>query len=237
MRRSPDSRVHSCSSSPGCRPWARPIRRRHPCCWRPACWSASTACYIPKPIASAMLAGILFPICPAPVTAAVQQPLLAVPVVLVWLAAGKPARAWMVPATMVVAAIIDVRLPASALRDLVGSGLANAVGSVVGALGITLTAITTAPMAGPDAHPDGPKRWIATAASGAACLVLVTASGVSVLGIGSAFGGWSSAAWSCSGSAGCPPGALTQLPSLPPNEFDGDFAEIGPTRAECGRFP
>ncbi|TFB58624.1 hypothetical protein E3N86_12920 [Cryobacterium sp. Hz7] len=162
-----------------------------------------------------MLAGILFPICPAPVTAAVQQPLLAVPVVLVWLAAGKPARAWMVPATMAVAAIIDVRLPASALRDLVGSGLANAVGSVVGALGITLTAITTAPMAGPDAHPDGPKRWIATAASGAACLVLVTASGVSVLGIGSAFGGWSSAAWSCSGSAGCPPAALTHCRRCP----------------------
>ncbi|WP_166784918.1 benzoate/H(+) symporter BenE family transporter [Cryobacterium sp. TMT2-42-4] len=89
---------------------------------------------------------------------------------------------------MVGAAIIDVRLPASALRDLVGSGLANAFGSVVGALGINLTAITTAPMAGPDAHPDGPKRWIATAASGAACLVLVTVSGVSVLGIGSAFG-------------------------------------------------
>ncbi|WP_198413815.1 benzoate/H(+) symporter BenE family transporter [Cryobacterium sp. TMT2-15-1] len=89
---------------------------------------------------------------------------------------------------MVGAAIIDVRLPASALRDLVGSGLANAFGSVVGALGINLTAITTAPMAGPDAHPDGLKRWIATAASGAACLVLVTASGVSVSGIGSAFG-------------------------------------------------
>ncbi|WP_369828395.1 hypothetical protein [Cryobacterium sp. M25] len=64
-----------------------------------------------------MLVGILFPICPAPVTAAVQQPLLAVLVVLVWLAVFKLARAWMVPATMVVAAIIDVRLPASALRD------------------------------------------------------------------------------------------------------------------------
>ncbi|TFB57200.1 hypothetical protein E3N94_06340 [Cryobacterium sp. Sr3] len=132
----------------------------------------------------------------------------------------------------------DHRRSATSLRPARSGRLRSGeVGSVVGAHGITLTAITTAPMAGPDAHPDGPKRWIATAASGAACLVLVTASGVSVLGICSAFGGWSSAAWSCSGSAGCPPGALTQLPSLPPNEFDGDFAEIGPTRAESGRFP
>ncbi|TFC49843.1 hypothetical protein E3T42_13890 [Cryobacterium sp. TMT4-10] len=60
---------------------------------------------IPKTIASAMLAGILFPICLAPVTASVQQPLLAVPVVVVWLVVFRLARPWAVPAAMVVAAI------------------------------------------------------------------------------------------------------------------------------------
>ncbi|GAB3130608.1 benzoate/H(+) symporter BenE family transporter [Glaciibacter psychrotolerans] len=60
---------------------------------------------IPKPIASAMLAGILFPICLAPVTAAVEQPLLAIPVIVVWLVLMRFAARWAVPAAMVVAAI------------------------------------------------------------------------------------------------------------------------------------
>nr|WP_277870409.1 MULTISPECIES: benzoate/H(+) symporter BenE family transporter [Cryobacterium] len=52
-----------------------------------------------------MLAGTLFPICLAPVTASVQQPLLAVPVVVVWLVVFKLARPWAVPAVMVVASV------------------------------------------------------------------------------------------------------------------------------------
>ncbi|MGV3712446.1 benzoate/H(+) symporter BenE family transporter, partial [Pseudolysinimonas sp.] len=44
-------------------------------------WLARTVTRIPKPIASAMLAGILFPICLAPVTATVQEPWLALPIV------------------------------------------------------------------------------------------------------------------------------------------------------------
>jgi benzoate membrane transport protein len=60
---------------------------------------------IPKPIASAMLAGILFPICLAPVTASVEQPLLAIPVVVVWLVLFRLAPRWAVPAAMVVAAV------------------------------------------------------------------------------------------------------------------------------------
>lgn len=61
---------------------------------------------IPKPIASAMLAGILFPICIAPVTASVQLPLLALPIVIVWLILYRLAPRWAVPAAMVVTAIV-----------------------------------------------------------------------------------------------------------------------------------
>ncbi|RXZ86196.1 benzoate transporter BenE [Agromyces atrinae] len=60
---------------------------------------------IPKPIASAMLAGILFPICLAPVTAAIEQPWVAVPMILVWLLLVRLAPRWAVPAAMLVAAI------------------------------------------------------------------------------------------------------------------------------------
>lgn len=61
---------------------------------------------IPKPIASAMLAGILFPICLAPVTAMIDFPLLALPIILVWLIMLKLAPRWAVPAAMLVAAIV-----------------------------------------------------------------------------------------------------------------------------------
>ncbi|MCB1281659.1 MAG: benzoate/H(+) symporter BenE family transporter, partial [Salinibacterium sp.] len=61
---------------------------------------------IPKPIASAMLAGILFPICLAPVTAMIDFPLLALPIILVWLIMLRLAPRWAVPAAMLVAAIV-----------------------------------------------------------------------------------------------------------------------------------
>jgi len=58
---------------------------------------------IPKPIASAMLAGVLFPICLAPVRAVAELPLLALPIVLTWLVLSKFAPRWAVPAALVVA--------------------------------------------------------------------------------------------------------------------------------------
>jgi benzoate membrane transport protein len=61
---------------------------------------------IPKPIASAMLAGILFPICLAPVTAVIDFPLLALPIVLAWLVMFRLAPRWAVPAAMLVAAVV-----------------------------------------------------------------------------------------------------------------------------------
>jgi benzoate membrane transport protein len=60
---------------------------------------------IPKPLASAMLAGILFPICLAPITASIEIPLLALPVVVTWLIFFRFAPRWAVPAAMVVAAV------------------------------------------------------------------------------------------------------------------------------------
>ncbi len=61
---------------------------------------------IPKPIASAMLAGILLPICLAPVTAVVQFPLLAAPILLAWLIVLKFSPRWAVPAAMLVAVVV-----------------------------------------------------------------------------------------------------------------------------------
>lgn len=60
---------------------------------------------IPKPLASAMLAGVLLPICLAPVQAVATLPLLAAPIVIVWLVLYRLAPRWAVPAAMVVAII------------------------------------------------------------------------------------------------------------------------------------
>ena len=52
------------------------------------------------------------------------------------------------------------------------SGAATVAGSVFGAHGINLAAITAALMASPEAHPDKDKRWIATVSSGVAYLLI-----------------------------------------------------------------
>lgn len=63
---------------------------------------------IPKPLASAMLAGVLLPICLAPIQAVATLPLLAAPIVIVWLVLYRLAPRWAVPAAMVVAIIAIV---------------------------------------------------------------------------------------------------------------------------------
>jgi benzoate membrane transport protein len=60
---------------------------------------------IPTPLASAMLAGILLPICLAPVTAMIEVPQLAWPIIVVWLILFRLAPRWAVPAAMVAAAV------------------------------------------------------------------------------------------------------------------------------------
>lgn len=71
-------------------------------------WLARIMTRIPRPIASAMLAGILFPICLAPVQAAVQLPLLALPPIAVWLVLTRLAPRWAVAGAVVVTAVAVV---------------------------------------------------------------------------------------------------------------------------------
>ncbi len=52
---------------------------------------------IPAPVAGAMLAGVLLPLCLAPVRALVEVPLLAAPVVVVWVVLARLARPWRCP--------------------------------------------------------------------------------------------------------------------------------------------
>lgn len=56
---------------------------------------------IPKPIASAMLAGVIFSFCIAPFKAAGEFPWIMLPVILVWLVLYKFAQVWAVPVAMV----------------------------------------------------------------------------------------------------------------------------------------
>lgn len=183
---------------------------------------------IPKPIASAMLAGILFPICLAPVLAAVELPHLAIPIVLVWLVLARLAPRWAV-AGAVLATVVAVAVSGEAARldpasllpvltvtwpvfdpavivslgvplyvvtmagqnvpgfavlttfgyphpparaILTGAGATSLAGAVLGGHALNLAAITAAMMAGPDAHPDRDRRWIATVTGGVSYLVL-----------------------------------------------------------------
>jgi benzoate membrane transport protein len=188
---------------------------------------------IPKPIAGAMLAGILFPMCLAPITASVSQPALALPVVLTWLVLQRLAPRWAVAAAMVVTAVVvgisagsewltgaplapavslvspsfdpivivslgvplyivtmaGQNVPGFAVlttfgyRDipvrpvLVGSGLLSAVGAFAGGHQLNLAALSAAIMAGPDAHPDPQKRWVAGFSGGATYILLGLSAG------------------------------------------------------------
>ena len=65
---------------------------------------------IPKPLASAMLAGVLFPICLAPFRAIADPAIVlyALPIFIVWLVLYRLAPRWAVPAAMVVAVVAVV---------------------------------------------------------------------------------------------------------------------------------
>jgi benzoate membrane transport protein len=68
--------------------------------WR---WLGRAIAGIPRPLASAMLAGVLLPICLAPVHAVATLPQYAIPIVVVWLLLFRLAPRWAVPAAMLVA--------------------------------------------------------------------------------------------------------------------------------------
>ncbi|MDG4828130.1 benzoate/H(+) symporter BenE family transporter [Solwaraspora sp. WMMD1047] len=71
-------------------------------------WLARAIAAIPRPLAGAMLAGIIVPLCTAPVQALVDIPALAVPVIATWAVLLRVARSWAVPGALVaaVAAIV-----------------------------------------------------------------------------------------------------------------------------------
>jgi len=200
-------------------------------------WLARTVTRIPKPIASAMLAGILFPICLAPVTASFELPWLALPIVLTWLVLLKFAPRWAVPGAVVVTVIVvavsssgadlsGARLlpvlapvlpgfdpaiviglgvpiylvtmagqnvpgfavlrtfgfehpPARAIFLSTGAG--NLLAAPFGGIALNLAAMTAAMVAGPDAHPDRDRRWIAGVTGGATLAVLGLLSGVATV--------------------------------------------------------
>jgi benzoate membrane transport protein len=73
---------------------------------------------IPASLANAMLAGILFEICLAPVHAAAAQPAIVLPIVIAWVLGLRFARRFAVPIAMLVTAAITIfvtRLPPGAL--------------------------------------------------------------------------------------------------------------------------
>lgn len=192
---------------------------------------------IPVPLASAMLAGVILPLCLAPVKAVAALPEAAVPIVLTWLVLGRFARTkvWAVPAALAVAlaavwltrspdapplsgyapvlafewpalsaqALIGIALPlyivTMASQNIPGMGVMAAngyhpdlrpvlattgAGTVLGAPfgghAINLAAITAQLVAGPDAHPDRDRRWIASVTGGAFYLLLGLLSGLAV---------------------------------------------------------
>jgi benzoate membrane transport protein len=105
---------------------------------------------IPPAIAAAMLAGVLLPLCVAPVHSMDQLPWLTAPVVATWLVLSRLARGWAVPAALVVAVgaiLIDrpVRLGSASglLPHLSAAGATLPTRAVVG-LGIPLFVVTMA---------------------------------------------------------------------------------------------
>ena len=105
---------------------------------------------IPKSLASAMLAGILFGLCLAPVRAMAEIPSLAAPVVLVWALAWRFARPYAVPAALVVAVaaiVVVTKLPPGTF-GLGPPALAFAAPALVpatlGSLGLPLFVVTMA---------------------------------------------------------------------------------------------
>ncbi|MFJ6196671.1 benzoate/H(+) symporter BenE family transporter [Micromonospora sp. NPDC092111] len=186
---------------------------------------------IPTPVAAAMLAGVLLPLCTAPVRALVEVPALAAPVIVTWLVLHRFARRWAVPAALVVAAlaialttsgggvgglrpVVSLTVPAFSLPAVVGlalplflvtmaaqnvpgtavlrgygyrpplasalrvTGLATVLGAPVGGHAVNLAAITAALAAGPDAHPDPDRRWIASVTAGVGLALLGLGAGV-----------------------------------------------------------
>ena len=191
---------------------------------------------IPKPIASAMLAGILLKLCLAPFMAIGKVPWLAAAVLATWLVVHRVARGYAVPAAVIVAlagmafdrpfagiafadlvprlefvmpvftfeAMLNLALPlfivtmagqnlpgltVLAAYDyrprvaplLLSTGAASALGAPLGMPTINLAAITAALCAGPDAHADPSRRYVAGIFGGVGYMALAALAGVAAV--------------------------------------------------------
>ena len=191
---------------------------------------------IPRPIASAMLAGILLKLCLAPFMAIGKVPWLAGAVLATWLLVHRFARSYAVPAAVIVALVgmsFDAPFAGIALADLVprlefvmpvftfdamvnialplfvvtmagqnlpglavlsaydyrprvaplllSTGAASALGAPLGMPTINLAAITAALCAGPDAHADPSRRYVAGIFGGVGYMALAALAGVAAV--------------------------------------------------------
>ena len=175
---------------------------------------------VPKPIANALLAGVLLELCLVPVTTMKERPAMAAAIIATWLLFLRFARRWAVPAAMGVALIeiissansaqlshlsfaptltltrpaLDVtaitlgislfvvtmsaqNVPGIAVLEgfgydapvrpiLTGTGLGTMFGAVFSGHVVNMAAISAALCAGPDAHPNRNRRWIASTTAG-----------------------------------------------------------------------
>ncbi|WP_054815597.1 benzoate/H(+) symporter BenE family transporter [Nocardia arizonensis] len=188
---------------------------------------------IPVEIAQAMLAGVLLPLCLAPVRAVHTSPAVVAPTIVVWLVLQRFAKRWAVLAaflTATVAAGVDMavhhrsvelsalaptveltvpqwnwqavigvaiplyivtmasqNIPGTAVLHSLGyrapwraamtvTGIGTVVGAAAGGHAINLAAISAALAAGPSAHPNPNRRWIAATTAGAVYLLLALGS-------------------------------------------------------------
>ncbi|MGO4664094.1 benzoate/H(+) symporter BenE family transporter [Terrabacter sp. 2TAF16] len=188
---------------------------------------------IPKPLASAMLAGVLLTLCVAPFRAVVASPAAIAPVMVTWLVLVAVARRWavigalgaalvvmaaqgvfgqldlgaaapsvvLVPPTWDATTLLAVAIPLFIVTmtsqnipgmavlasfgyrpgirgPLLYTGGASALGAVGGAHAINLAAISAALAAGPEAHPDRSRRWVAGVACGVTYLAFGPLAGI-----------------------------------------------------------
>jgi benzoate membrane transport protein len=107
--------------------------------WKPlGRWVAA----IPAPLANAMLAGVLFGLCVAPVRAVGQMPLLGLAIVATWALVGRINRLYAVPASVLIAAVLiaaTTDISASSMGSLWPHPVLVAPSfSVAGVIGIAL---------------------------------------------------------------------------------------------------
>lgn len=102
---------------------------------------------IPQSLARAMLAGVLLPLCVAPVTALVDAPVAVAPVVLTWLALLRLAPRWAVPAALAVALVTvlaTAHVPADALAPSLTWTTPHATLSALVGIALPLYVVTMA---------------------------------------------------------------------------------------------